>query len=114
MQIKINLDSHLSARREAALPSLWLPPWIGRIKENFDGVNRNNFAVAAAVISDSSRNIIFAATHKLHSTNVLLVKATTTLLASQLASSTGHGSFALEVDTLLVILVVNQPNLLLS
>jgi hypothetical protein len=32
LQLKINLDSHLSAWRAAAFPTLWLPPQIECIK----------------------------------------------------------------------------------
>jgi hypothetical protein len=72
---------------------------------------RDNFAVAAAVISDTAGNIILAATQKLHSTDVLLGEASAALLTTRLAASTGYGCFALEGDALLVILAVNQPHL---
>jgi hypothetical protein len=58
LQLKINLDSHLSAWHVAALPSL--PSRMGCMKGNFDVASRNNFTTTAAVISDSSRNIILA------------------------------------------------------
>lgn len=66
--------------------------------------------VAAAVISDSSGNIILAATQKLYFTDVLLGETTTTLLASRLASTTGCGCLALEGGVFMVILAVNQPH----
>lgn len=55
-QISQSLAFHCVAWREAALPSLWLPPCAGHIKENFDVAVRDSFAVATAVTNDDSRN----------------------------------------------------------
>ena len=60
---------------------------------NFDVVVRDSFHVVTVVISDSLGNIILAATQKLLVTNPLIGEASTTLLASQLALSTGIDSF---------------------
>jgi exonuclease III len=98
LQLKFNLESHLLAWRDVALPSLWLPPQTGCLKGNFDVAIRENFAVAAAVISDTAGNIILAATQKLHSTDVLLGEASAALLTTRLAASTGYDCFALEGD----------------
>jgi hypothetical protein len=53
------------------------------LKGNFDVV-WGNFAVAAAVLNDPSGEIIFVATQKPFSSDVLSGEASTTLLASRL------------------------------
>jgi hypothetical protein len=113
-QVSSSLDLHLSAWKDASLPSLWLPPCPGRIKGNFDVAVRDSFAVAAAVVSDSSGSVILAATLKLVGSDVLQGEATAALLASRLAVSTGVGSFDLEGDALLVLLAINSPAIFAS
>jgi exonuclease III len=113
-QLHTSLDSHLLVCRKAALPSLWLPPCVGSVKGNFDVAIKGNFAVAAAVLSDSSGEIFAAATLKLHSFDVLLGEASAALLATRLARSYGLDVFFLEGDALLVSLAVNQPALFSS
>ncbi|XP_059451038.1 uncharacterized protein LOC132181824 [Corylus avellana] len=96
-----NLGFHLSAWKKASLPSLWIPPLVGCLKGNFDVAIKGNFAVAAAVISDSSGEILAAATLKLHSSDALLGEAMAALLATRLARSFGFDVFTLEGDALL-------------
>jgi hypothetical protein len=99
---------------KSSLPSLWLPPCVGSVKGNFDVAIRGNFAVATAVLSDSSGEIFATATLKLHSFDVLLGEASTAFLATRLARSYGLGVFSFEGDALQVILAVNQPALFAS
>jgi hypothetical protein len=110
-QLKVTMENHCSAWKAAALPSLWLPPCVGCLKGNFDVAICENFAVAVAVICDSSGEVILAATKRLSSTDVLMGEASTALLSSQLAASVGVRHFLLEGDAFLVILAVNQPPL---
>jgi hypothetical protein len=70
-QVSSSLDLHLSAWKDASLPSLWLPSCLGRIKGNFDVAVRDSFAIVAAVVSNSSGSVILAATLKLVGSNVL-------------------------------------------
>jgi hypothetical protein len=72
---------------------------------------RDNFAVTAAVISNSSGDIILAVTQKLNVFDVLIGETSAAFLATWLAASMGTGDFLLEEDALLVILAVNQPHL---
>jgi hypothetical protein len=72
---------------------------------------RDSFAVTAVVISDSSGNIIMAATQRLHSTDILVGEVSAALLTSQLALSLGYDHFIIEGDALLVILAINSPEL---
>jgi hypothetical protein len=113
-QLHASLDSHLLAWSKASLPSLWIPPCVGSAKGNFDVAIKDNFAVAAAVLSDSSGEIFAAATLKLHSSDVLLGEASAALLATRLARSSGLDVFLLEGDALLVSLAINQPALFSS
>jgi hypothetical protein len=75
---------------------------------------RDNFAVAAAVISNSDGEIILAATQKLSITDALIGEASADLLTTRLATFIGLGNFLLEGDALLVILAVNQPHIFSS
>jgi hypothetical protein len=113
-QLKVTLEHHYSAWKAAVLPSLWLPPDFGSFKGNFDVAIRDDFAVAAAVISDYSGEVILAATKRLSSSDVLMGEAAAALLSTQLAISAGVRQFHLEGDALLVILAVNQPLLFSS
>jgi len=112
--LKFTLDSHYLAWKALELPSLWTPPCSGFLKCNFDVAIRDNFAVAAAVISNSDGEIILAATQKLSITDALAGEAFAALLTSRLATSVGLENFLLEGDALLVILAVNQPYLFSS
>lgn len=100
-QISHSLDFHCVAWCDVAMPSLWLPPRAGCIKENFDVVVRESYVVAATVISEDLGNVILAATQKLHSND-----ASTALLAVWLAVSYGWSCFQLEGGALLVILAI--------
>jgi hypothetical protein len=64
------LELHLSAWSGFVLPSLWSAPHSGVVKGNFDVAIREDFAVTVAVVSNSTSNIIGAATQKLFFTNV--------------------------------------------
>jgi hypothetical protein len=66
------------------------------LKGNFDVVVWGNFAIATAVLGDPSGEIIFVATQKPFSSNVLSGEASTTLLASRLAATSGFSNFILE------------------
>ena len=70
---------------------------------------KDTFAVAAATISDSSGNIVFAASQKLSNLDVLQGEATAALLATRLAIFSGCDRFHLEGDALLVTLAINNP-----
>jgi hypothetical protein len=105
------LGIHLEAWNASSIPSLWTPLGVDGIKGNFDVAVRDSFAIAVAVISDSSSNIIMVATQRLHSTDILVDEASAALLASRLALSSGHAHFIIEGDALLVILAINSPEL---
>jgi hypothetical protein len=70
IQRSSTLGFHLEAWNAASSPSLWTPPGVDGIKGNFDVAVRDSFAIAAndsfaiaaTIISDSSGNIIMAAT----------------------------------------------------
>ena len=80
-QLSSSLDLHLSGWKNAFPPSLWLPPCLGMIKGNFDVAVRDSFEVAAAVVSDTSGNVILAATLKLFGSDVLQEESTAALFA---------------------------------
>jgi hypothetical protein len=84
------------------------------IKGNFDVAIRGSLAVAAAVISDDSGNIISAATMKLYSLDALQGEALAALLTTRLAVTTGSSILHLEGDALLVVLAINKPALFSS
>ena len=106
-QLRITHEYHISAWQVSALSSLWSPPQ-PCVKGNFDVAICGNFAVTAAVISDSSEEIICAATEKLFSSYALSRKASTALLGFRLATSSGFNNLMLEEDALLVILAMNK------
>ncbi|KAB1228236.1 hypothetical protein CJ030_MR7G005006 [Morella rubra] len=59
---------HLAAwqqKRQASIPSCWIPPKSGQFKVNFDVAVRDEFAVGAAVIKDSNGMIVGACVEKL-------------------------------------------------
>jgi hypothetical protein len=87
--LKVTLQSHYLACKSVALSSLWLPPFAGCIKRNFDVAIRDNFAIAAVVISNSSGEVICAVTQKLSVSDVLKGEAFVALLATRLAASMG-------------------------
>jgi hypothetical protein len=64
-QVSRTLNFHVVAWKDCILPSLWAPPTVGWIKANFDVAVTHSFAVAAAILSDDSGNIIAAASQKL-------------------------------------------------
>jgi hypothetical protein len=108
-QRSYTLGLYLEAWNAASSFSLWTLPRINGIKGNFDVAVRDSFAVAAAVISDSSGNIITAATQQLHSTDILVGEAFAPLLAFRLALASGFDHFIIEGDAFLVILAINSP-----
>jgi len=110
-RISFTLGLHCKAWSDSILPSLWTPPFVGCIKGNFDVAVHGDFSVAAAIISDENGNIILVVTQKLTSSDALLGEASTALLTSQLAASSGCGNLFLEGDALLVILAINNPPL---
>jgi uncharacterized membrane protein len=107
--IAASLELHLSAWSGFVLPSLWSAPLSGVVKGNFDVAIRENFAVATAVINNSTGNIIGVATQKLFFTNVGMGEAAAALLTTWLAATCGVTSFALEGDAFLVVLATNNP-----
>ena len=113
-QLKITHNYHILAWQASTLSSFWFPPQQGSVKGNFDVAVRGDFAVAAAVLSDHTGEIIYACTQKLLSTDVLSGEASAALLASRLTASLGFSFFTLEGDALLVILTVNKPHLFAS
>jgi len=52
----------LNASSDFVLPSLWSAPHSGIVKGNFNVTIREDFAIAAVVVSDFAGNIIGAAT----------------------------------------------------
>jgi hypothetical protein len=72
---------------------------------------RDSFAVTGAIISDSSDNIIMAATQRLYSTDILVSEASAALLASRLSSGIDHFVLEGSGDALLVILEINSLEL---
>ncbi|GLT54850.1 hypothetical protein SLA2020_280130 [Shorea laevis] len=59
IQLKSTMKNHVSAWNDVVLSSLWIPPKPGSFKANFDVAVRESFSVAAAVICDSSGEIIW-------------------------------------------------------
>jgi hypothetical protein len=108
IQISLNLNNHISARRDLALPSMWMPSAVGCFKANFDVAIRASFAMAATVISNDMGIILAAAIHKLSSTDVLRGEAFAALLVVRLTASLSLGCLSLEGDALLVVLAVNN------
>jgi hypothetical protein len=60
--IAASLDFHLSASSDFVFPSLWSTTPSSIVKGNFDVSIREDFAIAAVVVSDSAGNIIGAIT----------------------------------------------------
>ena len=104
IEMHFTLGFHPLAWHNVSLPSLWLPPRVGSIKENFDVAIKSNVALAAAVLSDFG----VAVTLKLHSSEFLR-EGTAALLSTRLAQFTGMNVFSLEGNALMVILAVNWP-----
>jgi hypothetical protein len=50
IELHSTLSFHLLAWHNASVPSLWLPPTVGSIKENFDVAIKSNFALTSAVL----------------------------------------------------------------
>jgi hypothetical protein len=105
------VDMHISTWNDNALPSLWDPPPLSNIKANFDVAMRGNSTVSEAIISESSGNIIMAATQELLSLDVLKggLWLLYLLLASRLAVLLSFGNLSLDGDALLVVLAINSP-----
>jgi hypothetical protein len=93
-------ELHLSAWSGFVLPSLWSAPHSGVVKGNFDVAIREDFAVTVAVVSDSTSNIISAATQKLFFTDVDM---------GEVAAACGVTSFVLEGNAFLIVLAINSP-----
>jgi hypothetical protein len=91
-----------------------VPPLPGNFKVNFDVVIKNDFSVAAMVLSDSNGKIIHAVTKRLSTTDATIGEAQVALLASQIASSLGIYSLTLEGDAINIILSIQQPDLFLN
>jgi hypothetical protein len=98
--ITSSLELHLSAWSGFVLPSLWSAPHSGVVKGNFDVAIREDFAVTVAVVSDSTSNIISAATQKLFFTDVDM---------GEVAAACGVTSFVLEGNAFLIVLAINSP-----
>jgi hypothetical protein len=113
-QVSRTLNFHVDAWKSCILPSLWAPPAVGWFKANFDVAVTHSFAVAAAVLSDDSGNIIAAASQKLVSRDVLQGEAAAALLAVRLAVFSGCEQLLLEGDALLIVLAINNPSLFSS
>jgi hypothetical protein len=110
MTIAASLELHLSAWSGFVLPSIWSAPPSSVVKRNFDVAIREDFAVAAVVVSDSTGNIISAATQKFFFTDVGMGEAAAAaLLTTRLAAACGVTSFVMEGDALLVVLAINHP-----
>jgi hypothetical protein len=97
--ITSSLELHLSAWSGFVLPSLWSAPHSGVVKGNFDVAIREDFAVTVAVVSDSTSNIISAATQKLFFTDVDM---------GEVAAACGVTSFVLEGNAFLIVLAINS------
>ena len=110
-QLKLTHNYHIMAWQTFAFSSFWSLPLPGSVKGNFDVAVRRYFAVMAAILSDPSGEIIFAATQKLFSFDVFSGEASAALLASRLAATLGFSNFILEGNALLVILVIHKPHL---
>ncbi|GLT65295.1 hypothetical protein SLA2020_377340 [Shorea laevis] len=111
--ISHSLNIHVSAWKNSALPSIWLPPCEGSFKCNFDVVVRNSFTVAAIVITDDRGNIVMATSQKLFTLDALQGEALVALLGVRLAASAGLDRLVLEGDSLLVVLAINFSSLFL-
>ena len=81
-QISSSLEHHLTAWRDSASPSIWVPPLIGWLKGNFDVAIHGSFSVALGVIKDAFGNIIMAVTYKFPSIDALAREAFAALLTS--------------------------------
>jgi hypothetical protein len=109
-----SVQVHKKAWSDSALSSTWVPPLLGNFKANFDVAVKNDFSVAAMVLSDSNGKIICAATKCLSTNDTTIGEARTALLVSQIASSLGICSLTLEEDAINIILCIQQPDLFLD
>jgi hypothetical protein len=96
MTIAASLELHLSAWSGFVLPSFWSVPSSGVVKGNFDVAIMEDFAIATAVVSDSTGNIIGAATQKFFFTDVGMGEAAAALLTTRLVAACGVTSFVLK------------------
>jgi hypothetical protein len=110
-QVSITFRAHQSAWQASTSISYWAPPPIGSIKANFDLAIRQNFAVAAVVLSDPQYCIIAAATKRLSIVDAAIGEAQAALLALRLAASNGTSSLFIEGYALTAILAIKNPNL---
>jgi hypothetical protein len=109
-----SVQIHKKAWSDSVFSSTWAPPLPGNFKANFDVAVKNDFSVAAMVLSDSNGKIIHAATKRLSTTDASIGEAQAALLASQIASSLGIYSLILEGDAINIILAIQQPDLFLD
>jgi hypothetical protein len=77
-----SVQVHKKAWSDSALSSTWVPPFPGNFKANFDVAVKNDFSIAAMVLSDSNGKIINAATKRLSTTDATIGEAQAALLAS--------------------------------
>ena len=98
--ISAKLELHLCIWCVASLPSLWFPPLPGAVKGNFDVAIKEDFAVMAAVVSDSLGNIILAATRKLYFTGAVKGEAVASSFSHPFSSLLWSGLFLSRRDAL--------------
>lgn len=107
------IQNHLQAWKSSSFgQSIWQPPPIGSLKLNFDVATKEDFAIAAAILSNDKGEILLAFTNKLAFLDVNKGEATTTLTSVDLAISFGCYNLLLEGDSLVTFMAINQPVLL--
>ena len=103
---------HLQAWKASSFgQSIWQPPPIGFMKINFDVAINSYFSVTAAVLSNTSGDIISAFTKKLLSTEVNKGESIAALTGIDLAILQGCNNLLIEGDSLVSILAINNQNL---
>lgn len=89
-------------------------PSTGFLKANFDVAIRKSFFVISAFISNDKDEILTACIAKISSMEVNLGVEKAALLASNLASSYGRIPLILKMDSLIVIIGINQQSISIS
>jgi hypothetical protein len=110
IQIQSSIAIHQKAWSDKDLIASWSPLSIGYLKLNFDVVVRNNYMVAAVVISDHDGFLLWAVSRKLPLLDINAGEARAALLAVEAAKFYCPSSnIILEGDSLVTILALNNP-----
>lgn len=104
----------LAWQSSSTITSLWCPPLPSSINAKFDVVIKSNFAVAAAILSDSDGNIIEAAIRRLLIVDAAIGEAHVAILATQLVASCRCSSLIIGGDALIIIPAIKNLFFLVS